>query len=254
MISKRTALKVSVALDRVALAGPAFSLYERLRGSRRARVREVDGLAVPPPSLRYKVIGTTDLDVFLDTGRDQAHAIRSLLGERLRGDVLDFGVGCGRIARHLLDAGSMHGCDYNRTLVDWTRGNLAIDTVDNDLVPPLPWPADRFDAIYAVSLLTHWPQDVQRAWMAEWRRVLRPGGTLLATTHGRYFAVHMLPDERARFDAGELVVRHERAAGSNLCVAYHPTQWIERNLTDGFELIGVEEAAIGGQDAVILRG
>jgi len=87
--------------------------------------------------------------------------------------------------------------------------------------------------------------------------VLRPGSRLLVTTHGAHYLPRLDAAERARFEAGELVVRWEEAAGSNLCAAYHPRSYVERTLLrPGFALAEfVEEGAKGNpaQDLYLLR-
>jgi len=50
--------------------------------------------------------------------------------------------------------------------------------------PPLPFPDNSFDLIYAVSVFTHLSEEHQRTWLPELRRVLRPGGRLLLVDIG----------------------------------------------------------------------
>jgi SAM-dependent methyltransferase len=162
------------------------------------------------------------------------------------GRLLDFGIGCGRVARHWrdLEEVEIHGTDYNTRLVQWCDDNLPfVHAARNQLTPPLGYPDGMFGAAYAISVLTHLPEGLQVAWMRELRRVLRPDGRLLVTTHGRPLASHMQPDERVRFERGEMVVRHRNAAGSNLCVTYHPHEWFISHLCDGFD---VEQFIEGG--------
>jgi hypothetical protein len=86
--------------------------------------------------------------------------------------------------------------------------------------------------------------------------VLRPGGRLLLTTHGNSYLPRLDPDERARFEAGELVVRWGEVAGSNLCSAYHPERYLHETFADGFAFLELEpEGARGNptQDLVLLQ-
>ena len=101
--------------------------------------------------------------------------------------VLDFGCGCGRIARHWasLEGPEFFGCDYNQEFVDWCTSNLPFLTVrSNQLEPPLPYDAECFNLVYAISVFTHLSEPKQSEWMSELRRVLQPGGLLLFTTKG----------------------------------------------------------------------
>jgi hypothetical protein len=43
------------------------------------------------------------------------------------------------------------------------------------------------DCIYAISVFTHLSAELQDLWMKELRRIVRPGGHLLITTHGESF-------------------------------------------------------------------
>ena len=53
--------------------------------------------------------------------------------------------------------------------------------------PPLPLPGERFDVLYAVSVLTHLDEHHQDAWLEEWRRMVKPGGLALVTYRGEGF-------------------------------------------------------------------
>lgn len=252
-------------LERVGVLAPAYRLYERARALRGRNGRaESDGLPLPPGRLRLVVAGTTDASWFLESGRATAGTIRAAAArygpdldeiERL----LDFGCGCGRVTRHWRNLGAaVHGSDYNADLVDWCRRNLAFaNFTTNRLAPPLPLPSESIDVAHAVSVLTHLPEDLQHAWLAELRRVLRPGGLLIATTHGDRYLDRLDDDERDSYERGELVVRWESVAGTNLCTAFHPERYVRERLAGDFELLEfVPEGAADGtphQDLIVLR-
>jgi SAM-dependent methyltransferase len=67
-----------------------------------------------------------------------------------------------------------------------------------DFRPPTPFPADRFDLIYAFSVFSHLSEPVHEAWLGELSRILRPGGLLVVTTREREFIESPHPCERIR--------------------------------------------------------
>jgi len=116
-----------------------------------------------------------------------------------------------------------------------------VDARVNDLAPPLPYTDETFDAAYAISIFTHLSDELAIAWMGEIRRILSPGGHFFFTAHGRSYRDRLSPGEALRFDRDESVVQYGRDQGSNLCAAYHPSEWIRSRLLDGFELVEVRE-------------
>jgi SAM-dependent methyltransferase len=245
-------------LDSLGLVGPAFRMYERLVALRPARRLSVDGPPLPPRRLMVRVAGTGDADWFLRGGRAGYDAIAAHvpLGE-IR-SVLDFGCGCGRVTRWWSDFhGEVTGSDVSAPAVAWCRENLPFARFEtNALAPPLVFEDESFDLVYALSVFTHLTADLQLVWRDEVRRVLRPGGRLLLTTHGRSYAPRLDADERARFEAGELVVRWGEVVGSNLCSAYHPERYLRDTFADGFAFLELEpEGARGNptQDLVLLQ-
>jgi SAM-dependent methyltransferase len=255
------------ALDRMSLLAPAYHAYERVRSLRGSEDGEVDAgrLPVPPPRLRVEVAGTAGLEWFLDSGRQQAEIIRSAAernGVPLEsaGSLLDFGCGCGRVLRHWagLAGPAVHGSDFNERLVGWCAANLPFVTASvNDLAPPLRYEDGQFDLVYAISVFTHLPHDLERAWIDELTRITAPGGLLLLTTHGDSYADRLDADERETYDSGEPVVRWPGVAGSNLCTTFHPEAYIRTRFAPGIELL--EHAPDGGtagsrqQDLVVFR-
>ena len=252
-------------LERLGLLRPSYRAYERLRALRApSRPVTADGLAVPPPALILRVAGTPDAEWFLESGRAAAESI----GEQLRRNgvaiegskaLLDFGCGCGRVTRYWrrLESTTVRGSDYNPALVAWCQANLTFAEFSrNELAPPLPYGDGAFDLVYALSVLTHLPESLQDAWRAELRRVLEPGGHLVLSLHGERYRERLRGDERRRFDAGELVVRWEGAAGTNLCTVFHPERYVRERTAGGFELVEfLPEGARGNphQDLVLLR-
>jgi 2-polyprenyl-3-methyl-5-hydroxy-6-metoxy-1,4-benzoquinol methylase len=261
---KATALEL---LRRLGLLRPAYRAYETLgvlRAAGRTAPAAEDGLPVPPPQLIVRVAGTADVGWFLESGRLAAESVRDALarhGRRIEelGSLLDFGCGCGRVTRSWagLDCTAVHGADANERAIAWCRANLPFARfVSNGLAPPLDHADESFDLVYALSVFTHLPDDLQHAWARELARLLRPGGFLLLTTHGERYRERLTPAERAAFDAGRVVIRWPEGAGTNLCSVFHPRAYVEKRLAAGLDVVEfVPEGAKGNphQDLYLLR-
>ena len=156
-------------------------------------------------------------------------------------------------------AGSeLHGTDTDAEAIAWCRDHLPARFGVNAELPPLDYEDSSFDLIYAISVFTHLTEELGLAWAQELARVLRPGGYALLTTLGARYRDGLTPKERARFDAGELVVRRPEAVGSNLCAAFHPRAYVQETLAGPGSLEPVEfvpEGATGNphQDLHLLR-
>ena len=245
-------------LERLDLLRPAYRAYETLRSFGKRRPRAAGELPLPPRRLMIRVAGTPDHDWFLRSGRISADTVRDAAtrhGPPLEslGSLLDFGCGCGRVTRwwHDLDA-EVHGSDIDIRAVAWCQANLGFGHfAANDLAPPLRYADSTFDLVYAFSVLTHLTEELQRPWLDELRR----GGLLVLSTHGERYLERLNTAERARFEAGKLVVRWGGVAGTNLCTTFHPRSYLER-LAEQFELLEhVPEGAAGNphQDLSVLR-
>jgi SAM-dependent methyltransferase len=233
-----------------------YESYLSRRGARDEAPSEHNGLPVPPAKLRVLIAGDSDLERFLVSGERENRIVRDTVERAGRpvselGAILDWGCGCGRVTRWWsdLDDVAVTACDYNAELVGWVGTNLPFVTARrNELEPPLPVADESQDLVYAFSVLTHLPDDLALAWMAEIRRVLRPGGLFFFTTHGEACRDRVTPEEAQALARGESVVQFSGIAGTNLCAAYHPRAFVETRLADGFEVVEAVEAHLGGAD------
>jgi SAM-dependent methyltransferase len=102
--------------------------------------------------------------------------------------VLDFGCSSGRVVRVLAAAyPQVHwtACDPNEPAIEWAKDNLpGIEFYVGPHQPPLPIEQGSLDAAYAISIWSHFAPDLGLRWFDEMRRVIRPGGHLVVTTHG----------------------------------------------------------------------
>ncbi len=227
-----------------------------------------DGLPVPTPEMVGLVAGWIRPDEFYRYGSYAATWISEMLARndvnpQSLGTVLDFGCGCGRVIRHWprFTRAKLYGSDYNPRLVEWCAANLPFGRFEiNGLEPPLPFADESFDLVQALSVFTHFDAEMHVPWMQELIRIVKPGGVLLPTFHGRSRVEYMRTEGQYEqiapgFDAGELVVIGSQHAGSSGCAAYHPERYIREVLGRGLELV---DFSPGGaldiqQDAVLFR-
>lgn len=225
-----------------------------------------DNLPVPPPEMRLAVSGTDDVEAFLVLGQAGFNALAGSL-ERAGvpipslGRVLDFGCGVGRVMRywHGRPGLEVFGTDIDPASIAWARENLPFTWFDvNKLDPELSYADGYFGLVYAQSVFAHLPEALQQPWLRELQRVLRPGGMLYFTTHGKSYRELMEPEPRAKFDAGLLIVGGAELPGTPKCAAFHPPGYVEAEMLRPLGLTLVEflpEGAAGNptQDSWLVR-
>ncbi len=245
----------------VVSAGRTLSLRQEIRHRLK---RSPGGLRLPGPVLRVATAGTADIEWFLGSGRLGFETIREFLAEvgldiAQLDAALDFGCGCGRVLRHWPSTGrpKLYGCDIDGRAVRWLGRHMPwVETARTVGAPPLPWPDETFDLVWAFSVFTHLPREHQGSWQSELRRVTRRDGMILLSVHGSAYREQLNDEERQRFDRGELVERRAATPGSNAYGVYHPVKAVEDVLAPGTDLQSIRPRGARGnppQDLVVLR-
>jgi SAM-dependent methyltransferase len=220
----------------------------RYASSNRRFLAEHRDVPFPPAGLMHDPYGTVDYAFYWDSGRTVAAEIKKVLDEAGGSQsgsarILEWGCGPGRVIRHLpahWPGGNceVHGCDYNEAPIEWCRTFLPeIIFRVNTLAPPLDYADGYFDFIYCLSVFTHLSEAMHHAWLQELLRVLKPAGCLLITLNGHDGRTKLLPDELARYDSGELVVREGFAEGRRMFTAFHGERFIRERFLKSVDIL-----------------
>jgi SAM-dependent methyltransferase len=243
-------------------------------GEVREIVRSVMEAAAPTPPERLisRVHGTSDAGGFAQVGKTVALDIYGAvaphvsLGDPMR--ILDFGCGCGRVLAFLgviASRADFSASDIDPEAIEWCRQNLGGNGgrsrfgfgVNSDL-PPLPFGEGEFDLVYAISVFTHLPEDMQFKWLAELRRITRPGGLLvISTSGGHLIRGHLSADSLRQFEEKGF---HYHPYGSTdglpdyYQAAWHTRPYVERTWAEFLEVVEMVPSGIAGhQDLVLCR-
>jgi SAM-dependent methyltransferase len=155
-------------------------------------------LPLPPFEFR-QLVGVTDSQFFDNPTRQQ---VFTELPDSVYSCVFDFGCGCGRIARQLIQQhlrpGRYLGVDRHMGMIEWCRVNLGalapeFDFQHHDVFHPhlnptgtaghLPLPArdSEVTLFIGISIFTHLLELDAEFYLRELSRVLRPGGAAVTT-------------------------------------------------------------------------
>ncbi len=214
--------------------------------------------ALPTNDLAKRVSGTV-AEEFDAQGREIRDCIVRSLPENFdfaRKRVLDFGCGTGRVLRHFqteAQKGEFCGCDIHTPSILWLSKNLPnFHVFQNKEIAELPIESNYFDLIYVISVFTHLTA-TWKAWLAELRRVLRPGGILLNTFHNRVAYEYTTGQRFDEKSAGMLVLQHDRNWDEGGAMVYHSNWWIQEHWGEFFNVEFISrEALFGWQSLAVL--
>jgi len=217
-------------------------------------------IPLPPAGLRHRVGPNSSRAEFLRVGAlcaDDLMKVYAELGRRPESDRrwLDFGSGCGRVARHLIGREGARapirdytGIDVDRCQTAWAARQLPGRFAVILAAPPTALAPGSFDVIFTISVFTHLDEAMQEAWLAELKRLLRPGGLLLATTHAPEIArtsPGVTPGELARLGQRGFLFRPSLGP-FNEQSAFHSEAYLQTTWSRHLELRGFFPFAIGG--------
>jgi SAM-dependent methyltransferase len=202
-----TSTALRTRFDELCVARPDIQLLRWILGTPEQQLQWIHSIGVtsdsilgdlvpsaPPLPLR-QIVAAPELEIFLWTGFKDICTLLKLFEDYQDSDrgspyrVLDFGCGCGRLTRFFSESPEQwtaFGSDINPDHVSWCQGHLpAVKTILNGPTPPLDFADGSMDFVWCLSVFSHLPDDQARQWLIDLARVIRPGGILLITTHGK---------------------------------------------------------------------
>lgn len=218
----------------------------------RPRTKDFDtqGRPLPPLSLAQR-IGAPDFGEYEWIGKGTRETILRCLPRTFSFEgarVLDFGCGVGRVLRQFTreaqDA-EFWGCDIDGPSIRWTVENMSppFRLFQLSEIPTIPLESNSFDLIYAISVFAHIHADWHH-WMAEVRRILKPGGYAFVTFMAQTPYEEMLRQSYWDYgpDFGKYVKNPFADWNEGGPMAFHNPEWIKTywgNLFD-IEFIALE--------------
>jgi 2-polyprenyl-3-methyl-5-hydroxy-6-metoxy-1,4-benzoquinol methylase len=228
---------------------------------------------LPDPERMRRVHGDGDPNAFVSVGYDVFHKLanaaeRACPGIWLRPNLqlLDWGCGCGRVARHFasLPGISISGVDVDADNVSWCQTQLPFGAWKTiPLRPPTDLGDSTYDVVLGVSVFTHLKEQEQLAWLDELRRVTKPGGLVLvsvladaAVARERHWPLPIFFHwQRAAYvDGPSGDLNGFIGEADYYRTTYHHRDYIRRVWSHYFDILDIMPAVIGNlQDLVVLR-
>jgi ubiquinone/menaquinone biosynthesis C-methylase UbiE len=229
---------------------------------------------VPPRETWISQKYGTSADEYLASGRRDTQEMLDIVnraGVSLEGlgHILEFGCGDGRMIRwleHLAGDREIWGTDVDAGRIVWCKQHLGppFRFLTTTTVPHLPFEDRYFGFIYAGSVFTH-IDDLADTWIAELRRILRPGGKLFITVHlkndvalldekyphsGLAKLLHSYPeyDRFIRSDFDMFTIG--RSSGSYV---FYDIDYLRKGLEPLFRILSVTEGVRLYQNALLLE-
>jgi SAM-dependent methyltransferase len=232
----------------------------------------------PPTELMQNTSGLTRQDHFASHGCDILQALRLASPKPLASftDILDFGVGVGRLARMFKGTrGKYTGVDVDTRHVAWVSETLDyVNAIATTPRKPFPFERRRFDCVISISVFTHMNEKDQFFYLSELARITQPGATLMLTVHGEralkraetekeIFAMLAIPSETVEITRRlfptkgfNFILQHGHLTSQeyDYGITFTGEDYIKREWSKYFDVVRVVSGAIHDfQDIVVLQ-
>ncbi|MGH3249442.1 MAG: methyltransferase domain-containing protein [Trebonia sp.] len=182
-------------------------------------------------------------EVSLHNAYYERPAMLALAGDVAGRRILDAGCGSGPLSAALRDRGAIvSGFDKSTGMLEVARRRLGPDADLRvaDLASPLPYPDGAFDDVIA-SLVLHYLED-WTAPLAELRRVLRPGGRLIASVDHPMQGHPLLRPGTDYFATYQYPIEPTTPGGLTLTVWHRPLPaMVSAFVGAGFRITAIDE-------------
>jgi 2-polyprenyl-3-methyl-5-hydroxy-6-metoxy-1,4-benzoquinol methylase len=194
---------------------------------------------------------------------DEAVA-RHLAKPRGEWRLLDWGCGCGRMAKYLAFECDYAGIDIDREAIAWCEANIGKGRfLLQGLEARTAFADASFDAVIGISIFTHLREEEQFAWLKELARVTRPDGVVAVSVCGATSLYNAgMPDAvvetlkaRGFCDTGvETMLKGVTADDTYYRNVYHTPDYIREKWSQHFDVLEILPGFVANmQDMVFLR-
>lgn len=242
-----------------------------------------DALPIPPTANREGYHGERHYDYWLSGLKDylliktRVQPYLPTLGQDT--PILDFGCATGRVLRHFHcqeEGIPLWGCDLNVNHISWNTQYLGtgIRFFPNTIYPSLPLEDRSVALVYAMSVFTH-IDDYELAWLAELRRVLKPGGIAYVTVHtdhtwqaigpnhALYYVLMWLKSQNTGYNISdelfakpmpeERIAFTWKAGDHKEANVFHAEKYLRSQWSNYFDVLEIIHEGSDYQDVVLLR-
>ena len=210
-------------------------------------IAENPGYALPPSYLAFDAYSSSHWEFYKVSGEQTVPFLKKITDKYFSGDhklssIFEWCCGPARITRQMplvFKDADIHASDYNVRTIEWCQRHIpGVEFIKNELGPPLPFPDEKFDFIYAISVFTHLSESNCLAWACELHRLIKPVGILLITTDSdSVYQKEFLPGEKKTYDTKGIVVKGQYEEGKKMYLTRHSPAYIRGKLLQPFEIL-----------------
>lgn len=212
---------------------------------------------------------------YIADGRANAELVRDVIktycGERLQAaaanasspplTVLDFACGYGRVGRHfrnVMPEVKYVGMDIHRDAIRFNRDVLGLETLLSSQASDQNVVLRTFDVICALSFFSHVRHEHFLGWLTALHAMMKPGGILMFTTHGRTSQRLLMPEVVVNPDGYGMIVASEQYDLSTDYYVHAVTyrEYVERMIgaVNGLQILNYSEGSwFGHQDMFVVK-
>jgi ubiquinone/menaquinone biosynthesis C-methylase UbiE len=180
--------------------------------------------------------------------------------------VLDWGCAAGRVvrtfAREVERGCQVWGCDIDTPAIEWAQNHLSppFKFFNCTSFPRLPFPDNKFNFIYGLSVFTHLVV-FRDMWLLELARVLKPGACAAMTVHDEQCWKHFQKNGMPSWVPQELRHHQElpaecveiRGSRWDQCYTFFHSAYLRRVWGRFLDVVDIKPLADSYQAAVVMR-